>query len=101
MKKDEKHPLGQSWSEYKETLLTAEEREEIEIKAQLMSEIFRARRDKGVTQKQLEEVSGVKQPIIARVENGKTDPQLSTLLKILRALGKTIAIIPVKCNKTA
>jgi predicted transcriptional regulator len=87
-------PLGQSWSEYKETLLTAEERGEIDIKTQLMSAIFQARREMGITQKCLEEVSGVKQPVIARVENGKTDPQLSTLLKILGALGKTIAIVP-------
>jgi DNA-binding XRE family transcriptional regulator len=92
--KKENSPLGRSWAEYKETLLTPEERKEIEIKTRLTSEILQARRESGVTQKQLEEASGVKQPVIARVENGKTDPQLSTVLKILGALGKTIAIVP-------
>ena len=44
----------------------------------------------------LEELSGVKQPIIARMEAGKTNPQLDTMLKVLAPLGKTLAVVPLK-----
>ncbi|MCI9359196.1 MAG: helix-turn-helix domain-containing protein [Lachnospiraceae bacterium] len=42
-------------------------------------------------------MSGVKQPIIARMEKGTTSPQIDTILKILLPLGKTLAIVP--CEK--
>lgn len=92
-------PIGDSWEDYKTEILTAEEREEIEIKVALITEILNARREKGMTQKQLEEKSGVRQPVIARMEGGATDPQLTTLLKVLRPLGKTLAIVPLESGK--
>jgi len=39
-------------------------------------------------------LSGVKQPIIARMEKGNTAPQLETVLKTLYPLDKTLAVIP-------
>ena len=48
-----------------------------------------------MTQKQLEELSGVKQPVIARMEKGYTNLQLDTILKILLPLGKILAIVPL------
>lgn len=90
-----KSPLGNSWEKYKETLLTPEERAEISLKVALVSELIEARQKGGLTQKQLEEASGVKQPVIARLERGTTDPQLSTVLKLLKPLGKTLAIVPL------
>ncbi|MBR0088844.1 MAG: helix-turn-helix domain-containing protein [Clostridia bacterium] len=45
---------------------------------------------------ELEELSGVKQPIIARMEAGKTNPQLDTIPKVLAPLGKTLAVVPLK-----
>lgn len=50
----------------------------------------------GRCQKKLEELSGVKQPVIARMEKGTTNPTLDTVLKVLRPLGKTLYIGPVK-----
>jgi predicted transcriptional regulator len=55
----------------------------------------------GFTQKRLEQASGVKQPIIARMERGTTDPQLTTILKILKPLGMTLAIVPLKNHRSA
>lgn len=63
---------------------------------EIISEIIKARQEKGISQKRLEELSGVKQPIIARMEKGNTSPQLNTLLKVLAPLGKTLAIVPLK-----
>ena len=58
--------------------------------------MIKAREEEGITQKQLEAMSGIKQPVISRMEKGTTDPQLSTVLKILASLGKTIKIVPIK-----
>ena len=60
-----------------------------------MIEMIEARHEKGISQKKLEELSGVSQPVIARMEIGKTSPQLDTVLKVLVSLGKTLAVIPM------
>jgi len=88
-------PIGDSWDDLRETLLTPEERAQTDIKVALLNEIINARHANGLTQKELETVSGVKQPVIARLERGTTDPQLSTLIRVLAPLGKTIAIVPI------
>ena len=88
-------PIGDDWDDLRETLLTPEERAQTDIKVALLNEIINARHTNGLTQKELEAVSGVKQPVIARLERGTTDPQLSTLIRVLAPLGKTIAIIPI------
>ena len=41
-------------------------------------------------------MSGVKQPIIARMEKGTTKPQLDTVLKVLASLGMTLAVVPME-----
>lgn len=89
-------PIGDDWESLRKTLLTPEEIAETDIKVNLLGEIINARQASGLTQKELESVSGVKQPVIARLERGSTDPQLSTLIKILAALGKTLAIVPLE-----
>ena len=87
-------PVGDSWNEYKDNLLSSEERAEIAVKSALVAEIVNARHETGLTQKDLEAASGVKQPVIARLERGTTDPRLSTLIKLLAPLGKTLAVVP-------
>ncbi len=58
----------------------------------MIDKIIKTRQEKGISQKKLEKLNGVKQPVIARIEKGTISPQLHTLLKILRPLGLTIAI---------
>ena len=84
--------LGGTWEELRQELFTPEEIAASDLRAKMMLEISRARREKGITQKKLEELSGVKQPIIARMEKGSTKPQLDTILKVLAPLGKTLYI---------
>jgi transcriptional regulator with XRE-family HTH domain len=86
--------MGTKWSEYRETLLTSEERAEIDLKVAIIGALFEARKEKGITQKELERISGVKQPLIARIENGNVDPQLTTILRMIKPLGYTLAIVP-------
>lgn len=60
-----------------------------------LSALTKARQDAGLSQKQLEILSGVAQPCIARTETGATDPKLSTLLKMLEPLGLTLSITSI------
>lgn len=62
----------------------------------LITGLVKAREEKGITQKKLEELSGIKQPMIARIEKGKTVPNTDTLIKLLFPLGKTLAIISLE-----
>lgn len=79
-----------------DTLLTPEEIAESNLRVALIGELIKARQEKGLSQKRLEELSGVKQPIIARMEKGLTSPQLDTILKLLAPLGKTLAVVPLE-----
>lgn len=51
------------------------------------------RHKKNLTQSELCNVSGVSQPVIARLEKGKTDPQISTIIKLLESMGAKLTII--------
>lgn len=87
---------GSSWDELEKELFTPEEIAESDARVAIINELIKAREENGITQKQLEAMSGIKQPVISRMEKGTTDPQLSTVLKILNSLGKTIQIVPMK-----
>jgi XRE family transcriptional regulator len=88
--------IGQSWDEFEKEFYTPEEIAESDLRVALIGELIKARNEQGISQKKLEEMSGVKQPIIARIETGKSIPQVSTLIKLLVPLGKTLAIVPSK-----
>ena len=85
-------PNGHYWEEVRKELFTPEERAASELRVGLMIEIVKAREEHGISQKKLEAMSGVKQPIIARMEKGYTSPQLDTVLKVLAPIGKTLYI---------
>jgi len=93
-------PVGDDWDDLRQELFTPEEIAECDIKVTLLGEIINARHESGLTQKELEVASGVKQPVIARMERGTTDPQLSTVIKILASFGKTLAIVPLEQKKS-
>jgi DNA-binding XRE family transcriptional regulator len=90
--------IGSSWEELEKELFTPEEIAASELRVALIGELIAARNEKHISQKQLEAMSGVKQPVIARMEKGYTSPQLDTLLKVLAPLGKTLAIVPLQPN---
>lgn len=87
--------IGRSWDEVRAELFTPEEIAESDLRVALIGEFIKARQEKGLSQKKLEKLSGVKQPVIARMEKGDTSPQLDTILKVLVPLGKTLAIVPL------
>ena len=91
-------PIGRNALEYIDSLLTPEEIAESDLRAAIMEELIDARHKKGLSQKKLEELSGVKQPVIARMEKGITSPQIDTVSKVLAPLGKTLAVVPLEAG---
>ena len=53
------------------------------------------RRDKGLSQKGLAEMSGVVREQIAKIETQLNSPQLNSLIKILEPIGYTVKIVPI------
>ncbi len=62
--------------------------------ANIIELLIEQRHNKGMTQKELANASGLTQSVIARLESKKATPQLDTLLKVASALGCDIAIVP-------
>lgn len=87
--------IGESWEDVRKRLFTPEEIAESDLRVALIGELIRARQERGITQKQLEELSGVTQPVIARLERGTISPNISTVMKLLAPLGKKLAIVPL------
>ena len=78
-----------------ETRVTPAERERINFEVSLIGKMIEAREEKGLSQRELAEISGIKQPAIARLESLKATPQIDTLFKVLYPLGYTLEIVPV------
>ncbi|MCL2099252.1 MAG: helix-turn-helix domain-containing protein [Oscillospiraceae bacterium] len=89
---------GTSYNTHEDLLnisgLTQAEQAEIKLNSQILCALIDARNEKKISQKELEKLSGVRQPLIARIEKGKTDPQITTILRILEPLGMTLAVVP-------
>jgi ribosome-binding protein aMBF1 (putative translation factor) len=89
-------PRGHTWDEVEKKLCTPEEIAECDLKVALIGELIKARREQGISQRKLEEMSGVKQPVIARMEKGSTTPRIGTVIKVLASLGKKLTIVPME-----
>jgi len=88
--------VDRTWADVRKELLTPEEIAESDLRVALIGELIKARKERGLSQRELEALSGVKQPVIARMENGSTVPNLNTILKVLAPLGKTLYIGDLK-----
>ncbi len=58
----------------------------------LIRAILDARREKGITQKELSERTGIAQSDISKLENGSANPSVKTLKRVAAALGKKVKI---------
>ncbi len=88
--------LGAKWEDVRKELYTSKEIAVSDLRVALIGEMIKAREEKGITQKELEEMSGIKQPMIARIEKGKSIPQLETVQRLLFSLGKKLVIADLK-----
>ena len=66
---------------------------EMECDAFIIGEQLKDERLKaGLTQEELADKIGTKKSFISRVEKGKADIQLSTLVKVFRGLGREVSV---------
>ena len=87
--------IGNNWTDVRREIFTDEEINASNMRVAVINEFITARKEKGISQKELEKLSGVKQPVIARLETGNVSPQVDTLLKLLASVGKTLAVVPM------
>ncbi len=86
--------MATEWTEFRKSLnLTQEDEDMIALEKSLINAVVEAREERGLTQKQLSELCGVKQPVIARLESAAHSPQINRMLRILKPLGYTLAVV--------
>lgn len=66
---------------------------DMECDAFIIGEQLKAERARaGLTQEQLAEKVGSKKSFISRIENGRADIQISTLVKLFHGLGRKVSV---------
>lgn len=86
-----KECVKNNFMEYKNVYeYTKEEQNIMDVEFSLLEELSKLRKDKKLSQRELADIIGMKQPMLAKIEKGKNSPQLNTLLNILDSLGYTI-----------
>ena len=87
---------SKSWDEVKKELnINSEQEAEIQLEEDIIEATIEARKKNQLTQRELSKISGVKQPVIARIEKYVNSPQTSTLIKLLYPMGYTIRVVPL------
>ena len=86
--------MATKWKDLRNSLdLSPEEEYMIALEKALISAVVDARESCGLTQKQLSELCGIKQPVIARLESAAHSPQVNSIIKILSPLGYKLAVV--------
>lgn len=88
--------IAGTWSELRQELFTPEEIAACDEKVRLIGALIKARRERGISQRKLSELSGISQPVIARIEKFDTTPRTDTLTKLLKPLGMRLSVVPVE-----
>ena len=81
--------------EFDKEHFTPEEIVESDLEAEIIMALIDARESQGISQRSLEQMSGIKQPAIARIERGVNSPTIETLTRLLTPLGKKLTIVPI------
>ncbi len=67
-------PKGESWGEYRKKHYTVEEIAENDLMVKLVGEMIKTRKENHISQRESENMTGVKQFVIERMESRKTAP---------------------------
>lgn len=84
---------GETLQEFEQRVFTKDEIAEIDKKVKFHLALISLREKLGLTQRQMAEKTGMKQPMLARIESGKNSPKLKTVTKMLKPLGYSLAIV--------
>jgi DNA-binding XRE family transcriptional regulator len=90
-----------SWEEFEqemrdEGILSPEREAEIQAEVEILCALIDARNENKISQRKLEELTGVNRSTINRIEKGDNSPSVSTLLQVLTPLGMTLKVVPIK-----
>ena len=88
--------MGYDLEEVRKEIHTPKKSTSYELCEDIIKEITHMRQYNNLSQQDLADMSGVKQPMIARFERGINTPNMSTVLKLLAAFGKTLYIGDLK-----
>ena len=88
--------MGYDLEKVRKEINTPKKSSSYELCEDIIKEITHMRRYNNMSQQDLAKRSGVKQPMIARFERGINTPNMSTVLKLLAAFGKTLYIGDLK-----
>ena len=86
-----------SWNDYKNHVRETnpeigKDLDEVESIFQIVGAMIERRHDLALSQRDLADLCGLPHSSVARIESGKSTPNLTTLIKILRELGLRLAI---------
>lgn len=82
------------WADVQKALFSQKEQNETDTYLELIIGIHERRKELGLTQRELADRVELKQPAIARLENGKNSSRIDTLLRVIDALDLKIKLIP-------
>lgn len=90
-----------NWEEVRKKLnISSEQEAEIQLEMDIIEATIEARKKNKLTQRELSKKTGIKQPVIARIEKSLHSPQTSTLIKLLYPMGYTIRVVPLEQVQT-
>ena len=81
--------------ELRQEIFSTEENLESDLRVAFIGELIKSREEAKYSQMKLSKLAGIKQPVLARIESKVSDPRLSTIIKLLAPLGKTIKIVAI------
>ena len=86
-----------TWEDFKKKaknidMKIKEDIEEMEILANIISDIIKKRNELGISQRELAEICGLPHSSVARIESCSVRPKVDTLLKIMKPLGLKLTI---------
>lgn len=89
-----------NWLDYKKYVREtnpeiAKDIDEVEALSQIVGAMIEQRHNLDLSQRDLAELCGLPHSSVARIESGKSTPNLSTLLKIFKQLGLGFTVNPV------
>lgn len=87
------------WKKYKEYVRETnpeigKDLDEVEEISLIVGKMIEQRHNLELSQRDLAELCGIPHSSVARIESGKTTPNLSTLLKIFNKLGLSLTVQP-------
>lgn len=88
-----------TWNDYKKHVRETnseigKDLDEVEAISQIVGVMIERRHDLRLSQRDLADLCGLPHSSVARIESGKSTPNLTTLLKIFRELGLSLVAEP-------